>query len=115
MENSKAKALADELQAKVEEAAERAAAHEAERAEQQAAHEAHLSELQNTEKTSVKEAVMRLLQLIYFSKVFSCLAARLHKLYHSFYPLHESSCNDICLDVCAVSTILQATFGRLTT
>ena len=69
VETSKAKALAEELKAQVEQAAEKAAAEEAKRAEEEAAHEARLAELQTAEKTGVKEAVTRLLQLIYFSKV----------------------------------------------
>lgn len=69
IENTKARALADELRAQVEAAAERAAANEAQRTEDQAAHEARLNELQTSEKTNVREAVTRLLQLVYFSRV----------------------------------------------
>lgn len=69
MEKGKAAARAEELKVQVEEAAGKAAAEEARRGEQQAAHEASLVELQNAEKASVQQAVTRLLQLNYFSKV----------------------------------------------
>lgn len=74
IENTKAKALADELQAQVEAAAEKAAAEEVRRSEEQAAHEARLSELQSGEKSTVRQAITRLLQLVYFSKVCFVLA-----------------------------------------
>lgn len=82
VENSKAKALADELKAQVEEAAEKAAAEEAKRAQENAENEVRMAELQASEKTSVKEAVTRLLQLTYFSKVglFVHLVLVLHLL-----------------------------------
>ena len=72
IEKIKAAALATELESKLKEAVANAAAEQARRTEEKAAEEARLVELQTAEKTSVEEAVMRLLQLIYFSKVCNC-------------------------------------------
>jgi hypothetical protein len=69
VEKGKAAAVAKELKDQVEKAAEKGAADEAKRGEEQAAHQARLVELQNAEKASVQQAITRLLQLNYFSKV----------------------------------------------
>ena len=69
IEKSTAAALAQELKEQAEEAAARAASEEARRGEEAASHEASLAEAKDAEKASVRQAVTRLLQLTYFSKV----------------------------------------------